>query len=53
MMEFIVEEWCCIPPIEFQTLVESMTWCIEAVLTARSAKTLYVGVSFILGVTCP
>ena len=24
MMEILVEEWCRIPPIEFQTLVESM-----------------------------
>ena len=32
VMEFIVEEWCHIPPIEFQTLVEAMPRCIEAVL---------------------
>jgi hypothetical protein len=44
--------WCRILPIEFQTLVESMPRCIEAVLAARGGpiKTLYVGVSFILTV---
>jgi hypothetical protein len=35
MTEFLVEEWCHIPPIEFQTLVESMPRHIEAVLAAR------------------
>ena len=33
IMEFLVEEWCHIHPIEFQTLVESMPRCTEAVLT--------------------
>ena len=51
-----MEEWCRIPPIEFQTLVESMPWCIEAVLVARGGPTTLlkhvVGVSFILAVTC-
>ena len=44
-----------ITKIEFQTLVESMSRCIETVL-ARGAQhpiqTFYVGVSFILAVTC-
>jgi hypothetical protein len=31
----ILEEWCRIPPIEFQTLVESMPRCIEAVVAAH------------------
>lgn len=38
-MEFLVEEWCRIPPIEFQTL-ESMPMCMEGVLAQRSNKTL-------------
>ena len=41
IMEFIVEEWCCIPPIEFQTLVESVPMCIEAVLAARGGPMPY------------
>ena len=32
MMTFLVEEWCRIPPVGFQTLVESMPRCFEAVL---------------------
>ena len=32
IMEFLLEEWCRIPPIEFQTLVESMPMCTEAAL---------------------
>ena len=40
IMEFIVEEWCRIPPIEFQPLVESMPRSIEAVL-ARGGPTPY------------
>ena len=32
MVEFLVEEWCRVPPIEFQTHVESIPRCIEAVL---------------------
>ena len=40
IMEFLMEEWCHIPPIEFQTLVESMPRCIEAI-TARDAPTPY------------
>ncbi len=50
MREYILEEWCSIPPVEFQRLVESMPRCIEAVLVARGAqhltKTCYVGFSF-------
>lgn len=34
-----MEEWCRIPPIEFQTL-ESMPMCMEGVLAQRSNKTL-------------
>jgi hypothetical protein len=52
MMEFLVEEWYCIPPIEFQAPKESMPTCIEAVLAQQPIKTFYVGVSFILAVTC-
>ena len=40
IMEFIMEEWCRLPPIEFQTLVESTRRCIEAVL-ARGDPTPY------------
>jgi hypothetical protein len=35
MMEVLIEVWCHIPPIELQTLVESMPWGIAAVLAAR------------------
>jgi hypothetical protein len=35
LMEFLVEDWCRNPSIEFQTLVESMPRHIEAVLEAR------------------
>jgi hypothetical protein len=52
IMEFLVEEWCSIPPIEFQTFVEYMPRCIEAVLAQRPIKTRYVDVSFIFAVTC-
>ena len=31
-MECLVEEWCRIPPTDFQTLVESIPRCIQAVL---------------------
>jgi hypothetical protein len=41
IMEFIMEELSYIPPIEFQTLVESMPRCIEAVLAARGGPTPY------------
>ena len=53
MIEFLVEEWCCIPPIESQTLEEYMPSLIEAVLETHGGpiKTFYVGVSFILAVT--
>jgi hypothetical protein len=34
-MEFLVEEWCRNPPIEFQTLVGSMLKHIEAVVVAQ------------------
>ena len=40
IMEFLIEEWCRIPPVEFQTLVESMPRQIEAVLE-RSRPTPY------------
>ena len=40
IMEFLMEEWCCFPPIEFQTLVESIPRFIEAVL-ARGGPTPY------------
>jgi hypothetical protein len=52
MMEFLVKEWCPIPPIEFQTLEESMPRPIEAVLACGALLRHYVGVSFILAVTC-
>jgi hypothetical protein len=48
MREFLVEEWCHMPPIEFQTLVESMS---RPVVAQLPIKTLYVDVSFILAVT--
>jgi hypothetical protein len=35
MMEIIMEEWCRFPPIEFQTVVEPMPRCIDAILVAR------------------
>ena len=41
IMEFLVEEWCHIPPIEFQTLVESMPRQIEAVLEAHGGPMPY------------
>ena len=41
IMEFLVEEWFGIPPIEFQTLVESMPMHIEAVLAARGGPMAY------------
>ena len=50
-----MEEWCHIPPIEIQTVVESMPRCIEAVLALGArcpVKTLNVAVSFVLAVTC-
>ena len=37
IITFLVEEWGRIPPIEFQTLVESMPRCIEAVLAQSGA----------------
>ena len=37
---FLMEEWCCISPIEFQTIVEYIPRCIEAVL-ARGGPTPY------------
>ena len=40
IIEILVEEWCRIPPIEFQTLVESMPRCMEAVM-ARDGPTPY------------
>jgi hypothetical protein len=57
MMEFLVEEQCHIPPLGFQALVESMPRSIEVVQEARWPnvllfKALYVGVSFILALTC-
>jgi hypothetical protein len=39
-MEFLVEEWCCMPPTKFQTLIESIPRCIEAVL-ARGGPITY------------
>ena len=61
MMELLVEEWCRIPPIEFQTLVEpfveplvealKLFWWIWWLVANAQFKTLYVGVSFILAVT--
>ncbi|XP_064795629.1 PRKC apoptosis WT1 regulator protein-like isoform X3 [Oncorhynchus masou masou] len=41
MMEFPVEEWCCIPPVEFKTIVESTPRRIDAVLAARGDPTPY------------
>jgi transposase len=41
IMEFLVEEWCRIPPIEFQRLVESKPRPIKAVLEARGGPTSY------------
>ena len=37
-IDFLVEEWCRIPPAEFQTLVDSMPRCIQTVLAARGVK---------------
>ena len=41
IMQFLMEECCLLPPLEFQTLVESMPWHIEAVLAARGGPTPY------------
>ena len=41
IMEFLVEQWCCIPPIDFQTLVESMPRCIEAILVRGDQCPIY------------
>ena len=41
MREYLLEEWCSIPPVEFQRLVESMPRRIEAVLAARGGPTPY------------
>jgi hypothetical protein len=38
MMEFLVEEGCRIPPIEFQTLIESMPMPIEAEYSKQLSK---------------
>ena len=35
LIEFLVEEWCRIPPIEFPTPVESMPRCIKAGMACR------------------
>ena len=35
LIDYLVEEWCHIPPAEFQTPVDSMPWRIQAVLSAR------------------
>jgi hypothetical protein len=55
-MALLVEGLCRISPIEFHKLVESMPRCIEAVLARGDPmaykKTLHVGLSFILAVTC-
>lgn len=40
MREYLSEEWCSIPPLEFQKLVESMQSRIEAVLAAGGGATL-------------
>ena len=45
-----MEEGCCIPPIEFQTLVKYMPRHIESVLAACGVKTLFAGVSYVLTV---
>ena len=47
-----MKEWSHIPPIEFQTLVESMPRCTEAVLAQHPIKALYCGVSFWLLPVC-
>ena len=41
IIEYLVEEWCRIPPIEFQTLVEAMPRGNEAVLAARDGQMPY------------
>uniref|UniRef100_A0A0E9XFQ8 Uncharacterized protein n=1 Tax=Anguilla anguilla TaxID=7936 RepID=A0A0E9XFQ8_ANGAN len=41
MREYLLEEWCSVPPAEFQRLVESMPRCTEAVLVARGGPTAY------------
>ena len=38
---FLVEEWRHIPPIEFQTLIESIPRCIEAVLARGGPMPYY------------
>jgi hypothetical protein len=54
MMQFIVEEWCHITPIEFQKLENSWQGALKLfwlVVAHCPIKTLYVGVSFIFSGT--
>ncbi|XP_018556089.1 kinase suppressor of Ras 1 isoform X2 [Lates calcarifer] len=39
IMEYLLEQWCFIPPADLQRLVESMLRCIEAVLVAHGGTT--------------
>ncbi len=41
MKEYLLEEWCSIPPVEFQSLEELMPRRAEAVLAARGSPTSY------------
>jgi hypothetical protein len=53
MMEFLMEEWHHIHPIEFQALVESILRHIDAVLAARALLRHFMLVfPFTLSVTC-
>ena len=41
IMEFLMEEWCPIPPIEFHPLVKSMPRHIEAVLAIKTSMLVF------------
>lgn len=41
MREYLLVEWCSIPPVQFKKLAESMTRGIKAVLSARDGQTPY------------
>jgi len=53
-IDFLMEEWCHIPHAEFQTLVDSMPWYIQAVLATYGGPTPYsVTLHWCLHFLCP
>jgi hypothetical protein len=53
MTDFLEEDWCGIPPIEFQTLVESMPRCVEGRLAACGGPIKTICLCFLyLAATC-